>query len=86
MAGTKKRKKMQEELGMPECKVDENKRDCPCTFAGCGKHGLCCDCLSSHLGRRQLPACAFPSDIAGTDERSIDEFISLYQERGGSWL
>jgi len=71
---------------MTECKVAENKGMCPCTVTSCGNHGVCCDCLSSHLGKGQLPACAFPPEVAKTTRRSVDDFISLYKQRGGDWL
>ncbi len=71
---------------MNNCKIDENKDDCPCSFTSCGKHGVCCDCLRSHLSKKQLPACAFPPGTAATSERSIEEFVNLFQHKGGDWL
>lgn len=30
--------------------------DCPCT-ADCPRHGKCCECVSNHIGKGNLPAC-----------------------------
>ena len=30
--------------------------DCPCT-ANCPRHGKCCECVSHHIEKNNLPAC-----------------------------
>ena len=40
-----------------ECKVEENKKDCPCTYEPCARKGVCCECLQYHIRTRSLPAC-----------------------------
>lgn len=37
-----------------------------------------------YLCARQ-PACYFPDDIEGGYDRSVDNFIRIYQERGVCW-
>jgi len=69
---------------MPECKVEQNKEKCNCTYS-CGKKGVCCDCLHSHRKRGELPACYFPDDVEQTYNRSIEKFIETYEERGAWW-
>ena len=63
-----------------ECKKHENGEKCNCTSAGCPRHGICCDCLSYHLGKRQLPACCFPDDAERTYDRSFAHFARLVGE------
>ena len=62
-----------------ECKKERNLRNCNCSYAGCGKKGVCCDCLSSHLRARELPACCFPDVVERTYDRSFERFAGLVQ-------
>lgn len=66
---------------MPECKTEKNKIICNCTYP-CSKKGMCCDCLRSHLSNGEVPACFFPDEIEKTYDRSIENFIRTYRERG----
>ncbi|MBN2203092.1 MAG: hypothetical protein JW700_02830 [Candidatus Aenigmarchaeota archaeon] len=34
-----------------------NEEDCPCTYTTCERHGVCCECISFHKNRKELPAC-----------------------------
>jgi len=65
---------------MVECTVEQNKTNCNCTYP-CGKKGKCCECLMYHKNRGELPACLFPDDIEKTYDRSIENFIKVYQQR-----
>lgn len=69
---------------MVECKKEENEKNCNCTYP-CSRKGMCCDCLSYHWNMEQLPACFFPKDIEKTYDRSIKNFIDVYQKRGRWW-
>ena len=60
-----------------ECKKSQNRTNCNCSYPGCPRKGVCCDCLSYHLRMRQLPACAFPDDVEGTYDRSFEKFADL---------
>ena len=40
--------------------------------------GACCDCLHSHLAKRQLPACCFPPAVEKTYDRSFAAFIKAW--------
>jgi len=66
---------------MSECMIEENKDLCNCSYS-CGKKGICCKCLHSHRRNGELPACYFPNDEERTYDRSIENFIRIYQERG----
>jgi len=64
-----------------ECKQQINLKRCNCSYGGCPKQGICCECLSYHLGLRQLPACCFPNDVERTCGRSFERFAQLDQAR-----
>ena len=65
---------------MTECKVEENKIKCNCTYP-CGKKGMCCECIRYHLDRKELPACCFPDDVEKTYDRSFEKFIEVYKNK-----
>ncbi len=60
-----------------ECKKSSNASRCKCTYPGCERQGICCECLRYHLGLRQLPASCFPSDVERTYDRSFERFAQL---------
>ena len=55
-----------------------NTSRCNCTYQGCPRHGLCCECMEYHLKMQQLPACAFPPEVERTYDRSFQRFIKTY--------
>ncbi|NBB94269.1 MAG: cytosolic protein [Planctomycetes bacterium] len=61
-----------------ECKKDENLDICTCTYGGCNRKGLCCECLQYHLRMKQLPGCCFPSDAEKTYDRSFKAFARAW--------
>jgi len=69
---------------MTECKVEENKKNCNCTYP-CNKKGICCECIRYHWDLGQFPACFFPDDIEKTYNRDIEKFIEIYNKRGRWW-
>ncbi len=58
-----------------ECQKEDNLNGCPCTYAGCPRKGLCCQCLKYHQKQDQLPACYFSAEAEKTYDRSIGKFI-----------
>lgn len=60
-----------------ECQKEDNLKNCPCTYAGCDKKGLCCKCIAYHLKMNELPACCFPADAEKTYDRSFEKFIEV---------
>ena len=60
-----------------ECKKDRNLKNCNCSYGGCAKTGVCCECISYHLAMKQLPACCFPDDVERTYDRSFRKFAEL---------
>ncbi|MDD4156112.1 MAG: DUF6485 family protein [Candidatus Cloacimonetes bacterium] len=61
-----------------DCK-EKNLSNCNCTYL-CDKKGICCECIAYHRKKRQLPACYFPDVEEKKYDRSIENFIKLYQE------
>jgi len=57
-----------------ECQKESNKKDCPCSYPGCPRKGLCCECIKYHLARNELPACAFSKEAEATFDRSFRKF------------
>ena len=70
---------------MTKCNTDSNMKRCNCSYEPCSRKGKCCDCLSYHWNMGQLPACMFPDDVERTWDRSVERFISTYNERGRWW-
>jgi hypothetical protein len=60
-----------------ECKKTENSRSCPCTYEPCSRKGICCECVSYHLGAQELPGCFFPASVERTYDRSFRRFAEL---------
>ncbi len=58
-----------------ECKKDSNLNKCNCTYQGCPRKGICCECLHYHLSQNQLPACCFSKEAEATFDRSFAKFI-----------
>ena len=65
---------------MSECKIEKNKLHCNCTYP-CDKKGMCCECISYHRNRGELPACYFTDAVERTYDRSIENFIRTCQTR-----
>ena len=65
---------------MAECKKEQNKAGCNCTYP-CERKGICCDCLKYHLARKELPACCFPKEAEATYDRSLEHFAKLVNKK-----
>ncbi|MCD6175492.1 MAG: cytosolic protein [Planctomycetes bacterium] len=61
-----------------ECKKDRNLDFCKCTYPGCDKKGICCECLQYHLKMQQLPGCCFPPEVEKTYDRSFTAFAKAW--------
>jgi len=66
-----------------ECRLEENKSRCPCTYEPCSRKGKCCECLRYHREMDELPACLFPPEVERTYDRSLRKFISVYGKGKG---
>ena len=63
-----------------DCKKSANLKACNCSYSPCPRKGLCCECLQYHLRSRELPACAFPTDVERTYDRSFERFATLVRD------
>lgn len=62
---------------MRECRKEQNLKECPCTYPGCPRKGLCCECIEHHREKNQLPACFFPPEMEKTYDRSLEKFLEI---------
>ena len=60
-------------------KLAANMKKCNCTYEPCERKGNCCACLQYHLCMNQLPACAFPTAVEATYDRSFKRFAQLHK-------
>ncbi|MCX5680510.1 MAG: DUF6485 family protein [Candidatus Omnitrophica bacterium] len=59
-----------------DCKnLKKNMEDCNCTYPGCPRHGICCECLRYHRASGELPACYFEKVKEKTYDRSIENYM-----------
>ena len=61
-----------------ECQKEENLERCTCTYMSCANRGMCCDCITSHLSKKQLPGCCFPAEVEKTYDRSFAAFAKAW--------
>lgn len=64
-----------------ECQKAKNLEKCNCSYPGCLRKGLCCECLEFHRSRRELPACFFPQEVEATWDRSYEQFAELVKNK-----
>ncbi len=53
----------------------KNLENCNCTYPGCPKKGMCCECIRYHREKGELPACFFSKEDENTYNRTIEFFI-----------
>ncbi len=61
--------------------IEKNKKKCNCTYEPCPRKGACCECMSYHLNKRELPACAFSDEAEKTWNRSYDFFAEQVNDK-----
>ena len=61
--------------------LKKNLERCNCSYEACGNRGTCCECLHSHLAKKQLPGCCFPDDAEKTWDRSFKKFIEVWGDK-----
>jgi hypothetical protein len=61
-----------------ECKKEKNMDFCSCSYPGCSRKGICCECLQYHLKSKQLPGCCFPDEVEKTYDRSFAAFTEAW--------
>ncbi len=62
---------------MAECKQEQNKKSCACTYS-CSRNGKCCECVRNHRASGQIPGCFFSAEAESRYDRS---FAALVKDR-----
>lgn len=62
-------------MSQSQC-ANQETDNCKCTYAGCPRHGRCCECLSYHLVSKELPGCCFSPEVEKSYDRSFTKFIA----------
>ncbi len=57
--------------------IKKNIVNCNCTYAGCPRHGICCECLAYHRRSDELPACYFDEKYERAYDRSLEAYIAM---------
>jgi len=69
-----------------ECNKESNLEDCNCSYPGCPRKGVCCECVAHHRKNNEIPACFFPDDVERTFNRTFEKFAQLMDDLGFYWL
>jgi len=62
-----------------ECRQEENRVQCTCTYEPCSHKGICCECIAYHRRLGELPGCLFPPEVERTYDRSIARYVACQQ-------
>lgn len=62
-----------------ECRKLENLKECGCTYPGCSRKGICCECIRHHREHKEVPGCLFPGSVEKRYDRSFRAFIAAWQ-------
>ncbi len=65
---------------MPCNQKEKNDKRCNCTYAGCPRHGVCCDCIAYHNANGEFPGCFFSKEGERTWDRSLAMLIKDRQK------
>ena len=63
-----------------QCKKEENRVNCTCSYPDCPRKGICCECIAHHRVKNEIPACLFPVLAEGDYDRTVEHFIDGYNE------
>lgn len=55
---------------------ERNLEDCGCSYPGCSRKGMCCECIRHHREAGEIPGCLFPRDAEKTFDRSLEKFLA----------
>jgi hypothetical protein len=67
-------------LDKGDSQMADRNPDCPCTYPGCPRHGICRDCIAYHRKMGEFTACVFSKEAERTWDRS---FRKLAEDRKG---
>lgn len=58
-----------------ECRSTSSRDHCSCTYTACSKHGDCCQCVTFHRQRNEIPGCLFSVEGERSYDRSLAHFL-----------
>ncbi|MFH1752505.1 MAG: DUF6485 family protein [archaeon] len=59
-----------------ECNKKRNlNENCNCSYPGCPRKGVCCECIAYHVKSNALPACYFSKEGEAKYDRSLKAFL-----------
>jgi len=58
-----------------ECVAKKSLEHCSCTYTGCEKRGHCCECVTYHRTRNEMPGCFFSLEGERSYDRSLEHFL-----------
>lgn len=61
------------------CISEKSLKHCTCTYSACDKRGNCCQCVSYHKDRGEVPGCLFSEQAERSYDRSL---ANLVRDRG----
>ncbi|MBT9149903.1 MAG: hypothetical protein DDT40_00069 [candidate division WS2 bacterium] len=61
-----------------DCHINENLEKCSCSYNNCSRKGKCCECISYHWSKKQLPGCLFPAEAEKSYHRTLKYFLEIY--------
>ncbi len=59
-----------------ECRIEENKVLCTCSYEPCARKAKCCQCVFYHRQNNEIPGCFFTSSGEKCYDRSIKRFLA----------
>ena len=61
-----------------------NRKKCTCTYEPCSRKGICCECVAYHwFSSKELPGCFFTPEGERTYDRSLENFIDMWNKKQG---
>jgi len=54
---------------------ERNAKMCSCTYPGCPRHGVCCECIAYHNRAGEFPGCFFSEAGERTYDRSFENLV-----------
>ncbi len=58
-----------------ECRKETNLENCTCTYPGCSRKGVCCECVAHHRQAGEIPGCFFSKEVEASFDRGVERFV-----------
>ena len=63
-----------------ECNLKKNLEHCTCTYEPCSRKGKCCECVTYHRLKGEIPGCFFSREAEAEFDRSIEFFLKTAKD------